>query len=263
MRTLTTFDHTLTYELVLLAIVTGTLLVVAFKNKGVNELLYFFAGVMAVTLSRVYIFFTDKDLSILFYTSSAIGYFLIAYSMVKLSTYLKSVKVLEHTAFYDPLTKAYNRNFIEEYIKGEMKKSRRLQGEFCILLVDLNDFKQVNDKYGHNAGDIVLKKVVEKLRMNLREYDMIARWGGDEFLVVLPCEKGVNVLEVANRLVSDLRVKYNEIEVTLSVGYACYPRDGSTLNELLDIADQRMYRSKSVFKEVKKYAVDDQGEEEV
>ncbi len=260
---MTTFDHTIVYELVLLAILTGTLLVIAFKNKGVQELLYFFAGVMAVTLSRVYIFFADKDLSLLFYITSAMGYFLIAYSIIKLATYLKSVKVLEHTAFYDPLTKAYNRNFIEEYIKGEMRKSRRLKEEFCILLVDLNDFKQVNDRYGHNAGDVVLKKVVEKLKMNLREYDLIARWGGDEFLVVLPSEKGVNVLEVANRLVSDLRVKYNEIEVTLSVGYACYPRDGSTLNELLDVADKRMYRSKSLFKEVKRYAVDDQGEEEV
>jgi diguanylate cyclase (GGDEF)-like protein len=257
------FKETLVYELVLLSMVTLTLLIVAFKNKGVTELIIFFAGVMAVTISRIYIFFSSETVTILFYVATGIGYLLIAYSVIKLGQYLRSVKMLEHTAFYDPLTKAYNRNFIEEYIKEEMKKARRLNEEFCLLLIDLNDFKQVNDKYGHNAGDVVLKKVVDKLRMSLREYDMIARWGGDEFLVVLPAEKGSNVLEIVNRLVGDLKVSYGEIDVTLSVGYACFPRDGNTLNALLDIADKRMYRSKTMFKEARKYAVDDKGQEEV
>ena len=257
------FKETLIYELVLLSMVTLTLLFVAFKNRGVTELIVFFAGVMLVTISRIYIFFTNQTITFFFYIATGVGYLLIAYSVVRLGHYLRSVRVLEHTAFYDPLTKAYNRNFIEEYIKEEMKKARRLNEEFCILLIDLNDFKKVNDKYGHNAGDIVLKKIVDKLRMSLREYDMIARWGGDEFLVVLPAEKGSNVLEIANRLVSDMKVTYGDITITLSVGYACFPRDGNTLNELLDIADKRMYRSKTMFKEVRKYAMDDQGEEEV
>lgn len=260
---MTILRETLVYEFVLLSMVTVALLIVALKNKGVTELILFFAGVMFVTLSRIYIFFTNESVMAIFYIATGAGYLLIAYSVVKLGNYLRSVKVLEHTAFYDPLTKAYNRNFIEEYIKEEMKKARRLNEEFCLLLIDLNDFKQVNDKYGHNAGDVVLKKVVDKLRMSLREYDMIARWGGDEFLVVLPAEKGSNVLEIVNRLVGDLKVSYGEIDVTLSVGYACFPRDGHSLNELLDIADKRMYRSKSMFKEARKYAVDDQGEEKV
>lgn len=257
------FKETLIYELILLSMVTITLLVVAFKNKGVTELIVFFGGVLLVTLSRFYIFLTDTTVTFFFYMTTGIGYLLIAYSVIRLGHYLRSVRVLEHTAFYDPLTKAYNRNFIEEYIKEEMKKARRLNEEFCLLLVDLNDFKKVNDKYGHNAGDVVLKKIVDKLRMSLREYDMIARWGGDEFLVVLPAEKGTNVLEIANRLVGDLKVTYGDITVTLSVGYACFPRDGSTLNSLLDIADKRMYRSKTIFKEAQKYAMEDQGEEEV
>ncbi len=253
----------LSYELILLVAVSLILLIVIFKSRGVYELFLFFLGLLLVSLSRAYIFFQSEALVPVFYVTTAVGYFLIAYSVVKLAGYLRSVKVLEQTAFYDPLTKAYNRNFIEEYIKEEIKKASRLKEEFCILLIDLNDFKEVNDRYGHNAGDVVLKRVVDKLRRNLREYDMIARWGGDEFLVVLPAERGTNILEIVGRLVDQFKVEYGDVAVTLSVGYACFPYDGNTLDELIDKADSRMYRSKKVFKEVKKYALDDKGEEEV
>jgi diguanylate cyclase (GGDEF)-like protein len=253
----------LSYELILLVAVSLILLVVIFKSKGVYDLLIFFLGLLMVSLSRAYIFLRSEVLMPVFYVTTAVGYFLIAYSVIRLANYLKSVKVLEQTAFYDPLTKAYNRNFIEEYIKEELKKAKRLKEEFCLLLIDLNDFKEVNDRYGHNAGDVVLKRVVEKLRRNLREYDMVARWGGDEFLVVLPAEKGSNILEIVGRLVEDFKVSYGDVTVTLSVGYACFPYDGDTLDKLIEKADSRMYRSKSLFKEVKRYAVDDKGEEKV
>jgi len=157
----------------------------------------------------------------IFYVTTAVGYFMIAVSVIKLASYLRSVRVLEHTAFYDPLTKAYNRNY---------------------------------DKYGHNAGDIVLKRVVDELKKRLREYDMIARWGGDEFLVVLPAERETNVLEVVGRLVSDFVVSYEDVDVTLSVGYACFPIDGADLQRLIEVADSRMYRSKTIFKEARRYA---------
>jgi len=253
----------LVYEAILLVMVAGTLLFVAWKNKGIKELLWFFIGILAVTLSRVYIFFGSESMVPIFYVTTAVGYFMIAVSVIKLASYLRSVRVLEHTAFYDPLTKAYNRNFIEEYIKEEVKKAKRLKEQFCILLIDLNDFKQVNDKYGHNAGDIVLKRVVDELKKRLREYDMIARWGGDEFLVVLPAERETNVLEVVGRLVSDFVVSYEDVDVTLSVGYACFPIDGADLQRLIEVADSRMYRSKTIFKEAKRYAVDDKSKEEV
>ncbi len=253
----------LSYELVLLGAVSLILLFVIIKSKGVHELLLFFVGLLLVSFSRVYIFFQTETLLPAFYVSTAFGYFLIAYAIIRLAGYLRSVKVLEQAAFYDPLTKAYNRNFIEEYIKEELRKAKRLKEEFCLLLIDLNDFKEVNDRYGHNAGDVVLRRVVDKLRRNLREYDMIARWGGDEFLVVLPAEKGSNILEIVGRLVENFSVTYGEVTVTLSVGYACFPYDGDTLDKLIEKADSRMYRSKSVFKEVKRYAVDDKGEKEV
>ncbi len=92
---------------------------------------------------------------------------------------------------------------------------------------------------------------------------MIARWEGDKFLIVLPAESEMNVLEVAHRLVSDFVVSYEGVEVTLSVGYACFPVDGPDLPRLVEVADRRMYRSKRIFKEARRYAVDDKGSEEV
>ena len=253
----------LVYESILLMTVTGTLIFLTLKNKGIKELIWFLVGILALTLSRIYALFGSEAVAPLFYLITAVGYFMITVSAIKLAGYLRSAKILEHTALYDPLTGAYNRNFIEEYIKEEVRKAKRLKERFCILLVDLNDFKQVNDRYGHNAGDTVLRRVVEELRKRLREYDMIARWGGDEFLVVLPAEKETNILEVANRLVGDFAVRYEDVTITLSVGYACFPIDGSDLQRLIEIADSRMYRSKSILKEAKRYAVDDKGKEEV
>lgn len=257
-----TFDL-LAYEFSLLLMVNLTLLFIVVMNRELREPKYLLGGFFLVAVSRALAFTGEAALIPLFYVTTASGYFLLVLSAIKLTNHLRSAKALEQTAFFDPLTKAYNRGFIEEVVKEEILKAKRLKEEFCILLIDLNDFKQVNDRYGHNAGDLVLKRIVEDLRRHLREYDMIARWGGDEFLVVLPAEKHTDVLEVANRLVSDFVIKYKDIEVTLSVGYACFPYDGDSLARLVEIADSRMYRSKTILKEVKKYAVDDKSKEEV
>ena len=251
------------YDTILLSIVSIVVLILVLRNKDIKELLWFAVGVFVVAFSKIYFFLLGEHMEPAFYVTTAAGYFIISFSMVKLIGQFKLLKTIEEEAFHDPLTGAYNRSFIEEYIKEEVKKAKRLREQFCILLLDLNDFKQVNDKYGHNAGDMVLKMVVNELRRRLREYDLIARWGGDEFLVVLPAEKETNILEVANRLVSDFSVRYGNIDVTLSVGYACFPVDGSSLSKLIEVADSRMYKSKSILKEARRYAVDDKGEKKV
>ena len=251
------------YDAILFAVVSVVFLVLVLRNKDIKELLWFSVGTFVTALSKIYMFIGRELAEPAFYVTTAAGYFVMSLSMIKLIQQFKLLKTIEEEAFHDPLTGAYNRSFIEEYIKEEVKKAKRLREQFCILLLDLNDFKQVNDKYGHNAGDIVLKMVVNELRRRLREYDLIARWGGDEFLVVLPAEKEANILEVANRLVSDFVVRYGNVDVTLSVGYACFPVDGSDLSRLIEVADSRMYKSKSIFKEARRYAVDDKGEKKI
>ncbi len=250
------------YELILLSGLSLVTAILAYMKRHFKDFLPLSLGFLILAFSKVCVIFSHRVMA-LYYITSTGGTFLIGYSLVKFSRYLRSFKELEKIAFYDPLTGAYNRKFIEEYINEELKKARRLKGEFSILLIDLNDFKQVNDKYGHSEGDKILKMVVEKLKSNLRDYDLIARWGGDEFLVVLPAEKSSEVLEVVGRLVSNFVIRYKDTEVTLSVGYARYPLDGDNLDKLLKVADDRMYRSKILFKEAKRHAVDDKGKEKI
>lgn len=256
-----TFEDFFALETLLLAILAGLSLGLAWSRKVLKDFIILSVGFLGLTVPKVHIVWTGELLSPWAEAMTSLGAFLIGFSLIRLS--LMSLKDLEEAAFYDPLTGAYNRKFIIEYINEEFKKSRRLKSEFAILLVDLNDFKKVNDTYGHDAGDKALKIVVRELRLALRDYDLVARWGGDEFLVVLPAGKSSEVLDVVNRLATSFYVMYEDIKITLSVGYACFPQDGDTFEKLIDVADERMYLSKKVHKEVNKHAVDDKGKEEV
>ncbi len=244
------------YEVLLLSALTLITVFISLLKGRIRELTLLSVGFLLFTLSRVPPVLMESGILPIYYFSTTSAILLIGYTLIKIADRIKSLKDLEHSAFYDPLTGAYNRGFIEEYVQEEIRKAKRLKGRFCILLLDLNDFKHINDRYGHNAGDKVLKMVVKKLKESMRDYDLIARWGGDEFLVVLPLERGSEVLDIANRLSNDFRVKYGNIEVTFSIGYACYPADGDNLDRLVHIADSRMYRAKMLFKEVKRYGLE-------
>jgi len=256
-----TFEDFFTLETLLLAILSGLSLGLAWSKKVLKDFIVLSVGFLGLTVPKVHIVWTGELLSPWAEAMTSVGAFLIGFSLIKLS--LMSLRELEEAAFYDPLTGAYNRKFIIEYINEEFKKSRRLKSEFAILLLDLNDFKKVNDTYGHDAGDRALKIVVKELKLTLRDYDLVARLGGDEFLVVLPAGKSSEVLDVANRLSTEFYVVYEGIKITLSVGYACFPQDGDTFDRLIDVADERMYLSKKAYKEVNRHALDDKGKKEV
>ncbi len=256
-----TFEDFFAFETLLLAILSGLSLGLAWSRKLLKDFIIMSVGFLGLTVPKVHIVWTGHIMTPWDEAMVLFGTVLIGFSLIRLSIW--SLRDLEEAAFYDPLTGAYNRRFIIEYINEELRKSKRLKSEFSILLVDLNDFKKVNDRYGHEAGDRALKIVIRELRHALRDYDLIARWGGDEFLIVLPAEKGSEVLEVANRLVADFSVRYEDVTITLSVGYACFPQDADTLEKLIDIADERMYHSKKMYKEVRRHALDDKSKEEV
>ncbi len=97
----------------------------------------------------------------------------------------------------------------------------------------------------------------------LKDYDLIARWGGDEFLVILLARESSEVLEVVERLSVNFSLTYRDIDITLSVGYACFPYDGNTLDKLIEVVDNRMYRAKALYKEANRYALEDTREEKV
>ncbi len=154
----------------------------------------------------------------------------------------------EKTASYDPLTALPNRSFFAEYFKNIIYK--RQSDKMAILFIDINDFKMINDTYGHDTGDFVLKKVAEILKRILRKDDLVIRYGGDEFLVLL---RGINSLKDVELVVQKINQEINKpfnihdktIEISASIGISMYPDNGSTLEELITKADESMYKEKT------------------
>ena len=156
--------------------------------------------------------------------------------------------ILRNLAMLDPLTGLHNRRFAEGRLAGEVARSSRKGHPLTVLLLDLNDFKQINDTFGHPAGDLVLQAFAGRLNKAIRESDLAVRMGGDEFLVLLPeCrrEQLQRVLERLGPLEVDSGGK--RIRVTFSAGWKEY-RMGETPEELLAAADRALYESKRASK---------------
>ncbi len=162
---------------------------------------------------------------------------------------LKRLKALKKLALIDPLTGIANRRYIEMYIKNKLTELKRNKWDFGILFVDIDHFKQINDRYGHNIGDRVLKMVAKTLEANLRPFDFVGRWGGEEFIIVISNIKDKKQLySIAERLrilvaQSWFSVGKNTIKVTVSIGGTVAKPD-DTFNSLIKRADRLMYKSK-------------------
>jgi diguanylate cyclase (GGDEF)-like protein len=153
-----------------------------------------------------------------------------------------SVKLLSE---YDPLTMLYNRKTFKWYVRESIERSSRTGSVFSIVLIDIDDFKLINDVYGHHTADMVLKELGERLKKNLRRMDIPARFGGDEFAVLLPDLSGDTARAVAERLVKILSLKSvkiedKEISLSVSAGVVSYPQDGTSQEELIIYAEYLM-----------------------
>ena len=149
----------------------------------------------------------------------------------------------------DPLTGLFNRTFFFAAVEREIARSARSGRGFCLLMMDLDELKQINDRLGHFFGDRVLRGVGEVIRASGRKIDTAARYGGDEFVVLLPetDPTGAYVLAEKIRLgVADLNVEVSGtvIQPSVSIGVVSFPEDGSTSDELMITADSSMYTSK-------------------
>jgi len=166
---------------------------------------------------------------------------------------LSEVDRLREMALVDPLTRTWNRAGLEEVFHREISLAERNQDSLGVIMADIDHFKSVNDTYGHDVGDVVLKRVADRLRLSVRPYDSIGRMGGEEFIVVLPKSHGPTVVKVAERIrqsVANIPVELPEGEplpVTLSLGTAsarCGPSHAPTLERLAKAADQALYKAK-------------------
>lgn len=159
-------------------------------------------------------------------------------------------KRINHMAMHDALTNLPNRIYLDDRISKEIKRSNIAGSKFALLFIDLDNFKQVNDLRGHKSGDQLLIDVSNILRANLRESDVLARWGGDEFVVLLPFSQGAEIArKVASELMRKLQLSLEKMDsdtfVTLSIGISVYPDDAATGENLLMQADKALFYAKS------------------
>jgi diguanylate cyclase (GGDEF)-like protein len=156
--------------------------------------------------------------------------------------------VFRAMAYRDPLTGLWNRRYFEERLTEEQSRSQRAGTgrRFSVLVVDINDFKTINDEHGHPAGDVLLKWAGEFLHTHLRTHDVPCRTGGDEFAVLLPDVSTEDAARLVGRLREQLVLanRGREIPLGMSLGTATWPDSGTTTADLIAHADEEMYADK-------------------
>lgn len=160
---------------------------------------------------------------------------------------------LAHLAMYDQLTGLPNRYLFEDRVRMAFARQRRSSGQMCALLfLDLDGFKEINDNFGHKAGDIVLSETAERARSIVRLNDTVARWGGDEFIVLIENATQSTVDTYMQRLRETIEMPIAcdglELKVGVSIGYVMYSETSGDLDEMLKMADHRMYADKNLRK---------------
>jgi diguanylate cyclase (GGDEF)-like protein len=173
----------------------------------------------------------------------------VAQLQAEVSIYETRLKSVERLALQDQLTNLANRRSVEERIQWNISN----ENEFCVLMVDLNNFKQINDKYGHPAGDDLLKQFATELQLNTRTGDLVGRWGGDEFVVVLSCgllAARAHIERMQQWVLGKYTLQSTDrgaivIQVDASIGAAQWSR-GEAMHELIAKADVQMYHEKKL-----------------
>jgi diguanylate cyclase (GGDEF)-like protein len=158
-------------------------------------------------------------------------------------------ETLQHQSIRDPLTGLYNRRYLEEAMEREISRAARNQTSLGLIMLDVDHFKQFNDRFGHDAGDDLLRELGNFLMANLRQTDIACRYGGEEFIVILP-----GTMAAVAKKSEELREKFRDLTIvhqgqilgrtTISLGVVTYPEHGVTPKALIQTADKALFQAK-------------------
>ncbi len=156
---------------------------------------------------------------------------------------------LHDAAFRDPLTRLYNRRYVFNVFGNALKQYRRYADPFSLIMIDADHFKRINDRYGHSAGDVALRAIADACNSSVRDSDVVGRFGGEEFIILLPHTAAAEAALVAERIRRTMLRdgcywQGQKLDITLSLGVAEAGPSTDTLDELIKAADQALYAAK-------------------
>lgn len=223
------------------------------------------AAMKAINEGEIYRFFVKpwNDYEIRLTVKTAIDKF-------NLEEELRQKKeLIQHMAYHDTLTGLPNRLLLNDRLAVALEYSSRYNKILSICFLDLDRFKIINDTFGHDTGDLLLKEVSERLKSCIRKSDTIARLGGDEFILMLqdiktPRDVGITAHKILQKLSGKFILSGHELSITVSIGISLYPADGSDIETLVKKADMAMYHAKKMGKNnFQLYSEEDEKKEEV
>jgi diguanylate cyclase (GGDEF)-like protein len=174
-----------------------------------------------------------------------IFWFAITFTSLIISWHLgKNYDKIKFYADKDFLTNTYNRRFVYNHFSKLLKRVDREEEKINLFVLDIDKFKEINDTKGHDYGDSILKIISNSLAKTKKAGEIIARWGGDEFILLIPSSKIIESSQIIKRINNNSSSAINGLCINISVGSAVYPDQGNNLEELIKVADKNMYRHK-------------------
>ena len=182
------------------------------------------------------------------------------FKIIDIKNFEKIIKESNH----DHLTGLFNKTYLQNALNQHLSLAKRYNADLSVLFLDVDDFKDINDTFGHRSGDIVLKNIAKTISHEMRESDIKARFGGDEFVILMPNTYKLNALLLSERLrktinKKTIKLKDTNLQITVSGGVAAFPVDSNNPENLLNLADRALYMAKgagkntiSLFKEDKR-----------